>query len=207
MHQVVAGSDGNTIDLALLSTGINEEYIKVSVPLEHSTKALNTTSNSWKILPRTPHIPKLLPLSTNQVLLYNIQERLALAGQPYPLPPSVNTCDVLFSNEHYYSTYGTQHPLSTNNSFARTSVKRAPTAITLPTEYYSGTLSLDQCTSSCHTFPLRKAVGFTYEYANNTIIIGGKICMCVTGVSLLALRRPRGFTLPACRRGTLYINI
>ena len=38
MHQVVAGSGGNTIDLALLSTGINEEYIKVSVPLKHSTK-------------------------------------------------------------------------------------------------------------------------------------------------------------------------
>ena len=59
-HQVAAGSSGNTIDLALLSTGINEEYIKVSIPVKHSTKALNTTSNSsWKILPRTPHIPKL----------------------------------------------------------------------------------------------------------------------------------------------------
>ena len=43
MHQVVAGSGGNTIDLALLSTGTNEEYIKVSVPLKHSTQALNTT--------------------------------------------------------------------------------------------------------------------------------------------------------------------
>ena len=60
MHQVVAGSGGNTIDQALLSTGINEEYIEVSVPLKHSTKALNTTSN-WKILSRTPHIPKSLP--------------------------------------------------------------------------------------------------------------------------------------------------
>ena len=36
----VAGSGGNTIDLALLSTGINEEYIKVSVPLKHSTKQI-----------------------------------------------------------------------------------------------------------------------------------------------------------------------
>ena len=43
MHQVVAGSGGNTIDLALLSTGMNKEYIKVSVPLKHSAKALNTT--------------------------------------------------------------------------------------------------------------------------------------------------------------------
>ena len=61
MHQVVAGSGENAIDLALLCTGINEEYIKVSVPLNHSTKALNSTSNSGKILPCTPHIPKLLP--------------------------------------------------------------------------------------------------------------------------------------------------
>ena len=30
MHEVVAGSDGNTTDLALLSTGINEEYISRS---------------------------------------------------------------------------------------------------------------------------------------------------------------------------------
>ena len=56
MHQALAGSGGNTIDLALLPTGINEEYIKVSFPLKHSTKELNTTSNPWKILPRTPHI-------------------------------------------------------------------------------------------------------------------------------------------------------
>ena len=60
MHQVVAGSGGNTIDLTLLSTGINEEYIKVSVSLKHSTKALNTTSNSCKTLPRTPYIQNLL---------------------------------------------------------------------------------------------------------------------------------------------------
>ena len=46
MHQVVAGSGGNTMDLALLSTRINEEYIEVSVPLKHSTKALNTTSTT-----------------------------------------------------------------------------------------------------------------------------------------------------------------
>ena len=38
MHHVVAGSGGNTIDLAPHSTGIREEYIKVSVPLKHSTK-------------------------------------------------------------------------------------------------------------------------------------------------------------------------
>ena len=54
--------------------------------------------------------------------------------------------------------YGTQHPLTTNNSFARTSVQRARTATTLFP--LSTTLSLEQCTSSCHTFPLRRAVGF-----------------------------------------------
>ena len=43
MNQVVAGSGGNTIELALLFTRMNEEYIKVSVPIKHSAKALNTT--------------------------------------------------------------------------------------------------------------------------------------------------------------------
>ena len=38
MHLLVAGSGGNTIDLALFSAGINEENIKVSVPLKYSTK-------------------------------------------------------------------------------------------------------------------------------------------------------------------------
>ena len=38
MHQVVAGSGGNTIDVALLSKGKNEEYIQVSLPLKYSTK-------------------------------------------------------------------------------------------------------------------------------------------------------------------------
>ena len=129
MHQVVAGSGGNTIDLALLSTRIKGEYIKGSVLLLRTrTKALNTTSNSWEILPHTPHIPKVLPPTTS--LLYNIHERLLLAGQSYPLLQSANTCDVLHSKEHY-STYGTQNPLTTNSSFARTSVKRARTAVTL----------------------------------------------------------------------------
>ena len=77
---------------------------------------------------RDTYIPKLLT-PTNQ-LLYNIQVRLTFAGQPYPLPPSANTCDLLYSNEPY-STYGTQHPLLTSNSFARTSVQRASTALTL----------------------------------------------------------------------------
>ena len=40
MHHAMAGSGGNTIDIrvALLYTGINEDYIKASVPLKHSTK-------------------------------------------------------------------------------------------------------------------------------------------------------------------------
>ena len=38
MRQVVAGSDGNTVDLALRSTEINEEYINLSLRLKHNTK-------------------------------------------------------------------------------------------------------------------------------------------------------------------------
>ena len=117
-----------------------------------------------------------------------------VAGQPYPLPPSANTCDVLYSNEHY-STYGTQHPLTTNNSLARTSVQRAPTAI--PLLLVGATISLEQCTSSCHTSPLRRAVGFIYVSTCNTVI-GGKICIRMLLVSLLfVLRRPRDFMFPA----------
>ena len=56
MRQVVAGSGGNTSDLALVSTGINGDYIKVSVALKRSTKALNTTSNSWKIRWKSYHV-------------------------------------------------------------------------------------------------------------------------------------------------------
>ena len=102
IHKVVAGSGGNTIDLALLCTRINEEYIEFSVPLETSTEELTATSNSSKILPRTPYKPKLLP--PTKYLFYNIHERLILAGQPYLLTPSASPCDALYSNEHYYST-------------------------------------------------------------------------------------------------------
>ena len=66
MHQVVADSGANTMDIALLSTGIIEEDIKVLVPLKHSTKALNTTSNLWKILPRTPKHTKIV--AANQLI-------------------------------------------------------------------------------------------------------------------------------------------
>ena len=61
MHQVEAGSGGKTIYLNLPSTVINEEYIKVSVSLKHSSKAWSTASNSWTTLPPTRPIPKLLP--------------------------------------------------------------------------------------------------------------------------------------------------
>ena len=83
------------------------------------------------------------------------------------------------TNEHY-STYGTRHPLTTNSSFTRTSVQRAPTAMTLFP--LSTTLSLEQCTSSCLTFPLRRAVGFIYVSTRNTIE-GGKIFIRVLPVS------------------------
>ena len=60
------------------------------------------------------------------------------------------------------------------------SVQRVPTAITLFP--LSTAPSLEQCTSSCHTFPLRRAVGFIYVSTRNTII-GGDICIRVLPVS------------------------
>ena len=142
IRQIVAGSGGNTIDLALLCTRINEKYIEFSVPLKISTDELSDPFNSSKILPRTPHKPKILP--PTKELLYNIQERLILAGQPYPLPPIASTCDAQYSNEHYHSTYGTRYPLTTTKKeFAQTPVPRAPTGvITLSPLNTINTLSL-----------------------------------------------------------------
>ena len=63
---------------------------------------------------------------------------------------------------------------------------------------------MERCASSCHTFPLRRAVGCIYVNTRKTIIIDRWkhiiLYTCVTGVSLFALRRPRDFTLPASRR-------
>ena len=89
---------------------------------------------------------------------------------------------MLYSNEHY-STYDIHsiHPQTTNNSFVRTSVQHAPTDITTLFPL-STTLSLEQCTSSCHTFPLRRAVGSIYVSTRYTII-GGNLCIRVLPVS------------------------
>ena len=137
------------------------------------------------------------------IMLDNIQVRLTFADQPYPLLPSANTCDVIYSNKHY-STYGTQHPLTTNYSFARTSVQRATTAITLFP--LSTTLSLGQCTSSCHTFPLRRAVGFIYVSMRNTII-GGNVCIRVLPVSPFSPCDAPGIHVIRIPKENLVINI
>ena len=95
-------------------------------------KKKKNTSNTWKsyhVRHQTPHIRTLFPPTS--WLLYNIQHRRTLAGQPYPLPSSVRTFDALHSNEHYSTYYGAQHALTTTNSFARTSIQRSPTAISL----------------------------------------------------------------------------
>ena len=47
--------------------------------------------------------------------LYNIQLRITLAGHPYPLPPSADTCDVLHCNEHY-STLRYNNPWGYNRT-------------------------------------------------------------------------------------------
>ena len=94
---LVWGLGGNTIDLAPLSMGINEEYIKVSVPLKHSsTKALNTIYPQLKENPTTYDTNTEIVAANQFYLLYNIQERLAVAGQPHPFHHQVqNTCDAL----------------------------------------------------------------------------------------------------------------
>ena len=117
-------------------------------------------------------------------------------------PPSADVCNVQHGNEHH-STYGTQHPLITNNPFARTSVRRVPTAITLFP--LSTTLSLEHCTSSCHTFPLRRALGFVYVSTRNTIM-DGIIFMYVCYRRLpFRLATPPGFHVTRIPKGTLVI--
>ena len=95
MHEAVACSGGNTIDLALLSIRVNGRYIKVSVPLNTvPNKALNTTSNSWKILPREPHTPKSLP-PTNDY--YCTHPRATGIG--------CSTLSITIEYKHMYLTY------------------------------------------------------------------------------------------------------
>ena len=75
LHTYVSdpGSGANTIYLTLLATGINEEYpSRFWVPLKHSAKAINTVSNSSRILPRTRHIPNLLPPTNHNFVQHPI---------------------------------------------------------------------------------------------------------------------------------------
>ena len=146
-------------------------------------------------------------MATNQLIIVNTHKRLTLVGQPYQSPPSANTCDVLSSNEHC-STYGTQHCLTTNYSTARTSVQRSPTAITLFPLSTDTTFSLEQCTtvsSSCHTFPLRRSVGFIYVTPRNTNISRHIRIHVLPVFPISPFDAPLDFTLPSLRRGNLYI--
>ena len=94
--------------------------------------------------------------------------------------------------------------LRNNNSFARTSVQRAPTAITI-FPLSTTTLSLEQCTSSCHRFPLREQWGF-YVSTRNTII-GGNIFIRVLPVSPFPLATPPGFHVTRIPKGNLVITV
>ena len=102
----------------------------------------------------------------------------SLVNPTHHWSPSVNTCDLVCGNEHFLFHVTVQHPLTTN-SFARTTVQRAPTAITLFP--LNTTLCLDQYISSCHTFPLTKKSGEVHlcEYAQHHYYIGGKIRIVV----------------------------
>ena len=73
MHQVLAVSGGNTIDLALLST----------VPLKHSTK--QSIEHYLQLMENpTTYVTYTEIVAANQLMNVQLQERLALAGQPYP---------------------------------------------------------------------------------------------------------------------------
>ena len=100
-----------------------------SVPLEHSTKALNTTSKLWEILARTPHVQHIHTEidAANQIIIVQHPKATDIGWSTLPSKCN-NIKDALYSNEHY-SKHGTQHSLTTNNAFARkSSLQRAPTA-------------------------------------------------------------------------------
>ena len=96
IHAIIPGSGGNTVHQAI-TTGINEEYIKIS----GSPQTYFHRVDHYLQLMATPstYATHTEILAANQ--LYNIQIRITLAGEPYPTPPGANTCDALYSNEQY----------------------------------------------------------------------------------------------------------
>ena len=75
-----------------------------------------------------------------------------------------------------------------------------PTAIQLFP--LSTTLSLEQCTSSCHAFPPRRAVGLIYVCTQSTIIRWENICTCYRCLSF-RLATPPGFRVTRIPKGNL----
>ena len=94
MHEVVAGSGEDTIDLALLSTGINEEYIKDSARLKRSS---------------TKSVEHYLRLMENHAA-YATYTEIAAANQlsivlPRATDTGWSTLSITIKCEHLFVTY------------------------------------------------------------------------------------------------------
>ena len=108
----MAGSGANTIHLVYSSTfygdkrGVHQGFDSPETQYQgvENYRQLMETSTTYATHTYL-YIPKLLPPTNELLYLCNAQEGLTLAVQPYLLPPSANTYDVPYSNEHYF-TYG-----------------------------------------------------------------------------------------------------
>ena len=136
-----------------------------------------------EILPRTPYIHTEI-VAANQLIIVQHPRATDIGWSTLSITTKYKHVLRTIWQRALFHVRGTRHPLTTNNSFARTSPQRAPTAI--PLFPLSATLSLEQCASSCvvHAFPPRRAVGFIYHryYVSTRNIIHyrwNNICTCV----------------------------
>ena len=102
MHQVVAGSGGNTIDLALLSARIHEEHTKVSVPLKHSTK--QSVEHYLRLMENpTTYTTHTEIVAADQIIIVQHPRATDIDWLINPIhyhQVQTHVCDVLYRNEH-----------------------------------------------------------------------------------------------------------
>ena len=102
---------------------------------------------------------------------------------------------------------------TTTATTTATATATATTTATTATNTTTATLSLEQCTtSSCHTFPLRRAVGFIYVLTSNTsrLLVGKYVYLCYRCLQF-RLAIPPGFhvnfTFTRIAKGNLVSHI
>lgn len=96
LHDPIPGSGGLTMHTAI-SAGINSEHLRTAGCPDQTYSSVQ----HYLQLMAHPYAYATYVESTAAEQLYNINIRVTHAGQPFPNPPSPNTCDVIYSHEHY----------------------------------------------------------------------------------------------------------